>query len=116
VTHGCVRLFPEDIEWLYSRTGVDMPVRIVNQPIKFGWQGDDLYLEVHPNLESLVVEGEAAAPVVVSMTQVTQEYIQVAEAGAAEVDWVLVKATFNAKTGMPVRVGRRVAAADLAAL
>jgi len=50
-THGCVRLYPEDIENLFERVDVGTRVEIVSQPIKFGWDGDTLYMEVHPPLE-----------------------------------------------------------------
>ena len=56
VTHGCVRMFPEDIEVLFGEIAVDTPVRIVNQPVKFGWQDDRLFLEVHETLESSPVQ------------------------------------------------------------
>ncbi len=48
VTHGCIRLYPSDIEVLYRRVQVGTPVRIVNQPIKAGWLSGELYLEIHP--------------------------------------------------------------------
>ncbi len=51
VTHGCVRMYPEDIEFLYPLVPVGTPVAIVNQPIKVGWLGDRLYVEIHPPLE-----------------------------------------------------------------
>jgi L,D-transpeptidase ErfK/SrfK len=51
VSHGCVRLFPEDIEHLYERVPIGTPVRIVNQPYLFGWQDDELLLEAHAPLE-----------------------------------------------------------------
>ena len=51
VSHGCVQLFPEDIESLFSEVSVGTPVRIVNQPRLVGWQAGNLYLEVHPALE-----------------------------------------------------------------
>jgi L,D-transpeptidase ErfK/SrfK len=50
VSHGCVRLYPEDIERLYSKVGVGTPGRFVYQPVKFGWRGDALYVEVHDDL------------------------------------------------------------------
>ena len=52
VTHGCLRMFPEDIEYLFEQIAIDTPVRIVNEPVKIGWQGDALVLEAHPILES----------------------------------------------------------------
>lgn len=51
VTHGCVRMYPEDIETIFPQIPVGTPVHIVNQPIKVGWLADTLFLEVHPPLE-----------------------------------------------------------------
>ena len=51
VTHGCVRMYPEDIEELFPRVPVQTMVQIVNQPIKLGWQNKTLFLEVHPVLD-----------------------------------------------------------------
>jgi L,D-transpeptidase ErfK/SrfK len=48
VTHGCMRLYPEDIEALYNMVPVNTPVRIVNQPYKWGWHEGELLIEVHP--------------------------------------------------------------------
>lgn len=51
ITHGCVRLYPEDIEALYQSAPVGTAVYIVNQPIKAGWLDNTLYIEAHPGLE-----------------------------------------------------------------
>jgi L,D-transpeptidase ErfK/SrfK len=51
VTHGCIRLYPEDIAALYERVPVGTPVQIVNQPVKLGWLDGLLFIEVHPPLE-----------------------------------------------------------------
>ncbi len=51
VSHGCIRLYPEDIEELFDRVPIGTPVQIVNQPIKLGWVGDLLFIEVHAPLE-----------------------------------------------------------------
>lgn len=50
VTHGCIRMFPEDIEHVFERIDVRTPVRIINEPVKIGWFGDELVMEVHPVL------------------------------------------------------------------
>ncbi|NOR71244.1 MAG: L,D-transpeptidase family protein [Methylomarinum sp.] len=51
VSHGCIRMYPEDIEKLFPQVKVGMPVYIVNQPIKVGWSDNSLYIEVFPDLE-----------------------------------------------------------------
>lgn len=51
ITHGCVRMYPDDIETLYNMIEVGTPVYIVKQPIKVGWLDNTLYIEAHPDLE-----------------------------------------------------------------
>jgi len=50
-THGCVRLYPEDIESLFEQVDAGTLVQIISQPVKFGWLGDTLFMEVHSPLE-----------------------------------------------------------------
>jgi L,D-transpeptidase ErfK/SrfK len=63
-SHGCIRLYPEDIEALFSRVARGTEVRLVNQPVLAGWRDGQLYLEVHPPLaeeqHDLVAEADAA--------------------------------------------------------
>jgi L,D-transpeptidase ErfK/SrfK len=63
-SHGCIRLYPEDIEALFGRVPKGTPVRIVNQPLLAAWRDGQLYLEVHPPLaeeqHDLVAEAEVA--------------------------------------------------------
>ena len=51
VTHGCLRMYPEDIESLFDKVSVGTQVQLVNQPIKLGWLAGSLFLELHPPLE-----------------------------------------------------------------
>lgn len=51
ITHGCVRMYPEDIEALYNSIPVGTSVYIVKQPVKVGWLNNTLYVEAHPDLE-----------------------------------------------------------------
>lgn len=51
ITHGCVRMYPEDIQALYNSVEVGTPVYLIKQPIKVGWLNNTLYIEAHPDLE-----------------------------------------------------------------
>lgn len=51
ITHGCVRMYPEDIKALYESVPIGTPVYLVKQPIKVGWLDNQLYVEAHPDLE-----------------------------------------------------------------
>lgn len=58
VSHGCVRLYPENIELLYSLVDVGVPVTIINEPYLIGRIGDELYFESHVPLEEDTVDPE----------------------------------------------------------
>lgn len=51
VTHGCIRMYPKDVERMFGLVKVGTPVHIVNQPYKVGVAHGRVYLEVHPHLE-----------------------------------------------------------------
>jgi L,D-transpeptidase ErfK/SrfK len=50
VSHGCVRLYPEDIEKLYPMIPLGTPGVFVYQPIKVGMRDGRVYVEVHKDL------------------------------------------------------------------
>ncbi len=51
VTHGCIRMYPEDIEGLFADIPTGTQVQLVNQPIKLGWMAGGLFVELHPPLD-----------------------------------------------------------------
>jgi L,D-transpeptidase ErfK/SrfK len=51
VSHGCVRLYPENIEFLYELVAVGEAVTIINEPYQFGQRDGMLYFEAHEPLE-----------------------------------------------------------------
>ena len=58
VSHGCVRLYPENIEFLYELVAVGEHVMIINEPYQFGLGNDSLYFEAHQPLEDDEVPAE----------------------------------------------------------
>jgi L,D-transpeptidase ErfK/SrfK len=59
VTHGCIRMYPEDIEELFPQIAVGTHVRIVNEPVKVAWVDGELLLEAHPPVDA---EGQSYEP------------------------------------------------------
>ncbi|QJA06340.1 L,D-transpeptidase family protein [Thermosulfurimonas marina] len=54
VSHGCIRLYPEDIAALFPLVPVGTPVRVLYQPIKLGIKDGKIYLQVFPDLEKRI--------------------------------------------------------------
>ena len=59
VTHGCIRMYPDDVEALFPLIAVGTPVRLINQPIKVAWVDGELMLEAHPPVDA---EGQSFEP------------------------------------------------------
>lgn len=51
VSHGCIRLYPENIELLYALVPVGESVMIINEPYQMGQQDGVLYFEAHTPLK-----------------------------------------------------------------
>jgi len=47
VSHGCIRLYPEDIVRLYGLVPVGTTVMMVREPVKVGLSDKRVYIEVH---------------------------------------------------------------------
>jgi L,D-transpeptidase ErfK/SrfK len=59
-SHGCIRLYPEDIESFYDMIPVGTQVRVVNQPFLFGWLDGELYMQASGPLEDDSHDGKQA--------------------------------------------------------
>ena len=57
VSHGCVRLYPEDIERLFPLVPVGVPGEFTYQPVKAGLRDGAVFLEAHTD-----IYGHAPAP------------------------------------------------------
>ena len=55
VSHGCVRLYPENIEYLYTLVDIGEVVTIMNEPYQMGTRDGQLYFEAHAPLEDDIV-------------------------------------------------------------
>lgn len=58
VSHGCVRLYPENIEFLYELVEIGESVQIINEPYLLGKLDGDVIFEAHAPLEDDLVSPE----------------------------------------------------------
>ncbi|MDH3400806.1 MAG: L,D-transpeptidase family protein [Chromatiales bacterium] len=98
VTHGCIRMYPENIEALFEMVPVGEKVLIINQPYKVGWSLDGLYLEAHQPLE------EDAETLGKDLTSVTEMLVAATARRNGPVDWDLVREIFDRADGLPGRM------------
>jgi L,D-transpeptidase ErfK/SrfK len=95
VTHGCIRMFPEDIEQLFKMVPVGTPVLIIHQPNKMGWKNGELYIEVHKPLEG----SESAEDR--SLTSITRLLVAATQDRSVPIDWARAEQVFLRATGVP---------------
>src|ERR1700676_1822140 len=50
-SHGCMRLYPEDIAIFYNLIPIGTKVTVVNQPYLFGWRDGTLYFQAYAVME-----------------------------------------------------------------
>lgn len=103
-SHGCIRLYPEDIATLYRQVRPGTPVTVVDQPVKLGWQDGELYLEVHPPQAALDRIENGGRPDATTMPEVDDAVLAAAGAAGARLDWHAVAAARRAQDGIPRRI------------
>ena len=106
VSHGCIRLYPDDIADLFQQVKINTPVNIINQPYKIGVRDGIIYLEAHPYLDE---DHDYFSRN--SITEVVKNIIEVTDENSYTIDWDSVRKALEETTGMPVAIGMNVPAA-----
>lgn len=106
VSSGCVRMYPEDVEALYEMVDVDTKVTVIDQPIKFGWIGSELYMEVHPTQkqsDQLEANGEFDRQL---DSSVVDQALAVAGEDRGRLDWSGIRRATIERRGYPIQITR----------
>ena len=99
VSHGCIRLYPKDIEELFKQVPIGTPVNIVNQPYKLGERHGVIYLEVHPFLE------EDAEQFADAWSVIYQRLKKMASRRKYELDFEVASREMLQPNGLPRQIG-----------
>jgi L,D-transpeptidase ErfK/SrfK len=105
VSHGCIRLYPEDVGLFFANTKVGARVRLIHEPVKAGWRGGQLYIEVHPVFEESKGEMGAGKLQEVATTVINRALARRPEWVVA-LDWREIDRAISRPDGMPHPVGR----------
>ena len=98
VSHGCIRLYPEDIEQLFQRIPIGTSVRIINQPYKAGWLKGELYIEAHRPLTEQVKQ------IGYNYTGLVGEVLAKLGDDPRKPDWSKLQEYSKSLTGIPMSV------------
>jgi L,D-transpeptidase ErfK/SrfK len=99
VTHGCIRMYPEDIEKLFPLVPVGTPVTLIDEPIKIAWVDGELWLEVHPPVNG---EGQTIEP---DMDDFSKRLDAVLGRQQAAIYWDYATTVLRQARGIPSVVG-----------
>jgi L,D-transpeptidase ErfK/SrfK len=85
-SHGCIRLYPEDVEKIFAMVNPGTGVTVVNQPFVFGWHDGELYLQGFDVLEDDKRDWSKSQPKLLSKTLSKRIQTELANRKAT-VDW-----------------------------
>ena len=104
-SRGCIRLYPEHIAELFPLVPIGTPVRVVNEPVKLGWIGGELYLEVNPAADdSLRLDEDGKLPDAPLPKGLREQVKRAAGKDVARVDWDKVEEIAKGRYGIPSRI------------
>jgi L,D-transpeptidase ErfK/SrfK len=99
ITHGCIRMYPEDVAALFPLVPVGTKVWLINDPVKVAYVEGELLLEAHPPVDS---EGQTTEPNLELLSQLLDKALG---QDTAAIHWDLARETLQAANGMPAVVG-----------
>ncbi|GHC25276.1 L,D-transpeptidase family protein [Aidingimonas halophila] len=97
VSRGCVRLYPENIEYLYENLPNNTQVRIINEPFKVGWSDDMLYVQSYP----LLKDDDIAFEPIINAVDAVDDVMKEADGDSPPVDYARVRYAIDASRGQP---------------
>ncbi len=106
VSHGCIRLYPEDIARLFREVSIGTPVRVVDQEVKTAWIGNTLYVEVHTSkaqAEEIATKGSFKAS---DPPDLVARVTAAAQTRGARIAWYALRRAGLERTGLLVAVAK----------
>jgi L,D-transpeptidase ErfK/SrfK len=99
VTHGCIRMYPEDIAELFPMVAVGTAVYLVNEPVKVAWSDGSLMVEAHPPVDA---QGQTREPELTVFEGLLEKALG---ESVVAIHWDKAREELSTARGMPVVVG-----------
>ena len=103
VSHGCMRLYPEDIAEFFDLIPVGTKVTVVNQPYVFGWRAGTLYLQAYEVMEDDSRDWDKNRQRLVAKLLAPKRRQQI-EGHESDIDWQRVGDLAHSPRAIPVPV------------
>lgn len=104
VSHGCIHLYPEDIEKLFHEVPIGTPVRVTDDPMRLAWVDGELYLALAPT-HAQIEEISQNQPMRPSVPKdLHARVLAAAGAQANRIDWHAVDEIGRRRPGMPIAI------------
>lgn len=100
VSHGCFRMLNHNVLELASRVKVGTPVRIINEPYKFGISQGRLYLEAHTPLE----DEDHSMSLTDKHAVVVNTLLNWADPTTLKLDWEVIREIIAGEDGLPIHI------------
>ena len=100
ITHGCVRMYPEDVAALFPLIPVGTKVWLINEPVKVAFADGELLMEAHPPVDD---EGQNTAEP--DLNLLSTKLDQALGNTTAAIHWDFAKEALQAANGIPTVVG-----------
>jgi L,D-transpeptidase ErfK/SrfK len=100
ITHGCVRMYPEDVAALFPLIPVGTKVWLINEPVKVAFVDGELLMEAHPPVDE---EGQNTTDP--DMNLLSEKLDQALGNTTAAIHWDFAKEALQAANGIPTVVG-----------
>jgi L,D-transpeptidase ErfK/SrfK len=101
ITHGCVRMYPEDVAALFPLIPVGTKVWLINEPVKVAFVDGELFLEAHPQVDE---EGQNTSTEP-DLNLLSDKLDQALGTTTAAIHWDFAKEALQAANGIPTVVG-----------
>jgi L,D-transpeptidase ErfK/SrfK len=99
ITHGCIRMYPEDVAALFPKVPVGTKVWLVNDPVKVTYVNGALLMEAHPPVDG---EGQSIAP---NLDLLAKQLDRALGSSVAAIHWDFAREALQKADGMPAIVG-----------
>jgi L,D-transpeptidase ErfK/SrfK len=103
-SHGCMRLYPEDIAELFPVIPIGARVIVVDTPYKLGWNAKGLWLEIAPTQKQADALADDKQPPAADIPGLHKSIAQFAGDAADDIDWDAVETAAAHPSGVPVLI------------